>query len=623
MQPYQEEYIANLREINTLSSCRYLDCHSFEEYHEMILQRRSLMESKINHNIALLRNGLFPLFDRLFEASLAELDELEEFAKILLDGNIKLDSGLFCQIYQALLSRARHDKDRNTIIRCLYWFGIGRHNMCSKMVGLDLSYTENYMSQMRLCFAEAAAYLKYYDEIDDIETKGYILRSRANTALGQFKSASTKIRITRQTLQILQDKELQQKTPELPWDKYIYMTHQQMTSSIAYSRENDMTPQDVEAIMESAHIVHEKRVQEAICRSEAPPIRSAFYCYAIEYYCGLLTLTQLLGRMEELMDLADTSDFSYDSIYTVISLPAIYCQYLREYPEQLSGRERYLESLYRKVIAYTEAFPANEANEHIFYCLRQLSTTFIETEHSISYGQFQQIMLIHFAPDIYVHSQVVGKTASVFSDIILKEEPTFFDDIKQIRDIQDPQSKQKAVAQLAMNSGVFHDVGKINFISLFTRTARQWFAEEYEITQLHTVVGSGRLDTCASTRPYASIALGHHSWYDGSHGYPKTYKRLECPYRQMVDVIGLIDWMDYSMNLAWLHGQTKKSFDAVLEGAIAMEGKQFSPLLTARLRDKTVTQRLKEAFETARTEAYHQLYEQNILPENARRVSLD
>ncbi|MDE7478740.1 MAG: hypothetical protein K2M91_12495, partial [Lachnospiraceae bacterium] len=254
MQPYQEEYIANLRDITALSARQNLDGHSFETYQKALLQNRLLIEAKINRNIELLRDGLFPLFDRLFEAAPEELDELEEFAKILLDGKNELDGGLFCQIYQALLIQARHNKEHNTIIRCLYWLGIGRHNMCSKMVGLELSDIENYMSQMRLCFAEAAAYLKYYDEIDDIKTKGYILRSRANTSLGQFKSASSKIRIIRQTLEILQDDEIQQKTPELPWDKYIYMTHQQMTSSISYSKENDMTAQDVAAIMESAHI---------------------------------------------------------------------------------------------------------------------------------------------------------------------------------------------------------------------------------------------------------------------------------------------------------------------------------------------------------------------------------
>lgn len=609
MQPYQKEYITNLKDISVLATRKTLDCHSFDTYCETLLQNRSLIETKINRNIALLRDELFLLFDRLFEARAEELAELEEFAQKLLDGKNELDGGLFCQIYQALLSRARHTKDRNAIIRCLYWLGIGHHNMCSKMVGLDWPDIEYYMSQMRLCFTEAAAYLKYYDDIDDIETKGYILRSRANTSLGQFKSASSKIRLTRQTLALLQDETLQQKTPELPWDRYIYMTHQQMISGISYNRDNDMTAQDVTAIMESAHIVHKRRIQEAISSNEAPPMRSAFSCYAIEYYCGLLTLEELLGRMEELMDLADTSSFSPDAIYTVISLPAIYCQYLREYPEQLSGREKYLESLYRKIVAYTEAFPKDEANEQIFYFLRQLATTFIETANSISYGAFQQIMLIHFAPDIYVHSQIVGKTAAAFCEIIMNEEPAFFDDIEYIRKIPDPSAKRRAVLELAMNSGIFHDVGKINFINLFTRTARQWFEEEYEITHLHTVVGSARLNACVSTRRYAAAALGHHSWYDGSHGYPDSYKRLECPYRQMVDVIGLVDWIDNSMTYAWLYGRAKKSFDEAVEEAITLEGKRFSPLLTTRLRDKAVADTLRQAFETARYEAYRQLYE--------------
>ncbi|MDE7185765.1 MAG: hypothetical protein K2O40_15180 [Lachnospiraceae bacterium] len=609
MQPYQEEYIANLKEITALASRSQTTSYSLSEYQEKLQHDRSLLEEKINRNIKLLRDGLFPLFDRLFEAPPEELAELEEFANALLNGKNELDGGLFCQIYQALLSHARHTKNRNAIIRCLYWLGIGRHHMCTKMVGIDLADIEHYMSQMRLCFTEAAAYLKYFDEIEDIDTKGYILRSRANTALGQFKSASAKIRLTRQTLQILRDEGYRENAPALPWDRYVYMTHQQMASSISYCRDHDMTAQDVTSIMESAHIVHQRQIEEAVGKQDAPPIRSAFSCAAIEYYCGMFTLEALLGRMEELMDHADTSRFSQENMYAVISLPAFYCQYLREYPEQLFGREKYLENLYRKVISYVEAFPKDEANEQIFFYLRQLSTTFVETAHSISYGDFQQIMLIHFAPDVYVHSQVVGKTAAVLCGVIVSEDSSFFDDIDQIQQIQQPAAKRQAVLDFAMNCGVFHDVGIINFISLFTRTARQWFDEEYEIIHLHTIVGSKRLATCASTRDYAAAALGHHSWYDGTHGYPDVYKRLECPCRQVVDVVGLIDWIDNSISRAWLYGHPQKSFDEAIEGALLLEGKRFSPLLTARLRDKAVVEKLRQTFVSARREAYRQLYE--------------
>lgn len=280
-----------------------------------------------------------------------------------------------------------------------------------------------------------------------------------------------------------------------------------MASSISYCRENDMSATDVTAIMESAHIVHQQRIQEAVSRNEKSPVKSAFSCYAIEYYCGLSTLEQLLGKMEVLMDSADTSSFTPDSMYGVISLPALYCQYLREYPEQLPGREDYLAELYHKIIVYAETFPKKNTNEQLFYFLRQLSTTFIETRHSISYGAFQQKLLLYFAPHIYIHSHVTGKVASMLCEIIMDEEPGFFDDIEHIRQISDPVRKKQEVVQYAMNCGAFHDIGKINFISLYVRTSRQWFTEEYEIVHLHTVVGASRLEACPSTRHYAAIAL--------------------------------------------------------------------------------------------------------------------
>lgn len=610
MQPYQEEYIANLKDIALLSARREHSACSFAEYQESLSRSGIQAEHKIDRNIKLLREELFPLFDRLFAASPEELAELEEFAGMLLHGKDELDGGLFCQIYEALLNRARHDKNRNMIIRCLYWLGMGRHNMCTKMVGLDYADSESYMSRMRLCFGEAAAYLKYYDEIDDTDTRGYILRSRANISLGQYKSASAKIRVVRDTLQILQDSDYRSLAPELPWERYVHMTHQQMASCISYSRDNDMTPQDVAAIMESVHIVHQKRIEDALEKNETPPLRSAFACRSIEYYCGLMNLKELLGRMEALMDFADNSDFSADGMYMAISLPAFYCNYLREYPEQLPGREKYLENLYQKVVAYTEAFPMAEANEQIFYFLRQLSSTYIETPHSISYGEFQLLLLTHFAPDIYVHSKVTGKTAAALCEIIIDETPGFFDDIGYIQEIKEPAEKRQAVLELAENCGLFHDVGKINFISLFTRTSRQWFEEEYEITQLHTVVGNARLSANASTCRYAAAALGHHSWYDGSRGYPKSYKRLECPYRQMVDVIGLFDWIDNSIHQSFLYGQPKKDFDEAVSDAISLEGRRFSPLLTAMLRDTAVRETIRHTYETAREDANRQLYEE-------------
>ena len=182
---------------------------------------------------------------------------------------------------------------------------------------------------MKLCFTEAAAYLKYYDQIEDIETRGYILRSRANIALGQFASPGEKIRLIKGTLQILQDKDYQEKAPSLPWDRFIYLTHQNMASSISYSREKVMTPQDMADIMESAYIVYQRRFEEEEMQGRQPPAKSAFAYHAIEYYCGLYDVDTLLSKAESLLDAADPADYSNDGMYSMISLPAFYGQYLQ------------------------------------------------------------------------------------------------------------------------------------------------------------------------------------------------------------------------------------------------------------------------------------------------------
>ena len=279
MQAYQEEYIANLKEIAALADRRKPEALTFSAYELRRRQKEGLARRKVKRNVELLRGGLVPALDHLFEAKEEEVRELEDFAAKLAGG---VDAGLFRRIHQALLSLARLKRDRTATIRELYWLGMGYYWLCNNLAGLDLELIEKYVSRMRLCFTEAAAYLKYFDEIEDTETRGYILRSRANMALGPFKSQGEKIRLVRETLRIMQDERYQEVEPNLPWERYLYMTHQQMASSIAHDKSKVMSPEDTASIMESVYIVYQQRIQEAEARHERPTLRGAFTCCTIE-----------------------------------------------------------------------------------------------------------------------------------------------------------------------------------------------------------------------------------------------------------------------------------------------------------------------------------------------------
>ena len=160
----------------------------------------------------------------------------------------------------------------------------------------------------------------------------------------------------------------------------------------------------------------------------------------------------------------------------------------------------------------------------------------------------------------------------------------------------------------AEGCGAFHDAGKINVIELYSHTARQWFDEEYEMARLHTTAGSELLSSRPSTNRYAPAALGHHTWYDGSHSHSSAYKRLECPERQMVDVIALVDWLEAITHSGISYTGTEMTFDEAVRAAIELEGKRFSTLLTARLRDGAA-ERIRRVFDRGRRDAYRRMYD--------------
>lgn len=611
MQAYQEEYLANLRQFDALFQRQQRPEPDCGAYTARVRADREELLRLSRRNMELLRTGLFPSMEDLYGWEPGQVAELEEFSFRLYDGRTELDVGLFCQIHQALLGLARFNGDRDAIIRELYWMGMGSYALCSKLVGLPLDDIWDYTVRMRQYFTQAAEYITDFDEIDSTETRGYILRARANISLGQFPTPGEKIRLVKDTLDVLQDKHYQELAPDLPWDRFIYLTHQNMTSSISHSREKVMSPEEMAAIMPSALIVYQGRYEVGRELHQQPAAKPAFGYHAIEFYCGLCTLKTFLGRLEDLLDGASVSDYSPDGMYAMISLPAFYSLYLSQYPDEIAPREEYLQGLYKRMLDYADACPRELGERSLFLYLRQLCFTFIETEGGIPYSEFLLRLLIRFAPEAYRHSHIVGEGARALCAVLLEDDPAWFDGIGFIRETAGPEEKRAAVLDYAMGCGLFHDTGKISIIEMCSNTARQWFDEEYEMARLHTLAGKILLESRASTSRYAPAALGHHAWYaGGSQSYPDAYHRGSCPARRMVDVISLVDWIEVRINSAHMYRLEAKPFDQVVEEAVRLEGTRFSPRLTALLRDGETAERLREALETGMLNACRRMYEE-------------
>ncbi len=604
MLPYQEEYIKNCKAHQDLTFLMLLDGPSFDAAMENMRQAAELALQ----NTLLLREQLLPVLDELYQQDDGTLADMEAFADALTSGPRPLDLALAEQIHDALLSGARYHRRRDMMIRELYKLGMVRYQMWNMLTGLDLPETDHYSIRMRYCFTEAASYLKYYEEFDET-TLSYILRSMANTYMGQYDDWRERLNIVRHTMKVFNDDRYRAAAPNLPWDKYIYLIHRQMVSVMPYNfPEGTLSPDAVQDVMESAHLIYELQYEQAAKSGKPLHAHRLMPYYSIEYACGLISKEELLSHMEWLMDEADPTDYGEPTDYRIISMPVFYVQYLRNMPEMVPPRRSYITQLYLRLLLYVKSMPQSDITEQTYLYIRQLLSMFMEIEDGVSYRDMALYMSSRFSPEIYSHGYTVGRMAQAICGDALSADPGYFDDIPEIASLQSAEEKLPAISDLAFNSGLFHDIGKLSFTSLYNHAGRQMLGSEEEALQLHAEAGHVRLAEYPSTRPYADAAWGHHRWYDGSDGYPKSYKRGSSPYRALVDIIAFADFLDSEGDDDTSLPIRTRSFDEKLAEARKLGGRRFSPLVTGGLRDPKLLEALEYLYNNGRRDGYYHCF---------------
>lgn len=622
MQSYQKEYIENLCSIAERTTFGATDGMPFTSWYQALRENWAYAAKLRVRSMELLRTEFRQSVDNLFAEGGEELAGLEEFAAALVCKGDYLDSGLYCTIHQALLSFYRTRKMQDGIIRELYFKGMGLYSQTRMLLGIEHPVLDAYDQRFRMCFAEAGAYRKFFDEIESEETKGYIIRAMANVSLGRFKNKSEKIGIVRHTIRVLNDDWYKNLAPGLPWERFLYLTHQQMVSGRSLFC-TDFSPQDLADLMESSHILYDVQM-ENIKRDGGTPNPRFYWPYCeMEYMCGLTTIQEMLGKMEMLIEQANEDDQSIDGMYAQITLPMSYCNILEEFANEnftersftdqhFVGRDliwkkrEYLQRLNERAFWYVSGLPADQG--HAFY-LNQFISSYIELDGCPPYDQVLLTVLGKCTPDIYVRSWVVAEVAVAICEAVMEDEPQIFDGVPVGENMRETGERRDALLRFVHKGAMLHDVGLLHFYHIHSIRNRELFQEEQELLRLHTHVGWEMLEKRKSTREYADLALGHHAWYNGSKGYPDEYKRTESPCRCVVDVITLASFLTRKMDSDGLSYRTGGAFDEAVAVAVRGEGSRFYPPLTVSLQDHELQGKLREIFQNGVEEACRRLYD--------------
>ena len=569
MQEYQLRYIENTKEIAAL-----LDVSKGEDSETEKIRRLAAKE-KIDalkkENVDLLNRHLFTCLDELHAASPDTIRELEEFADVLMDWKSNLDCGIYLLIHESLLTLYRFRRDRNNTIKELYKVGMGMYYRSRSVQGITSNLTNSLYFEGEMMFSEAASYLKYFAEIDDDETKGYIIRSLANTAIC-VRDLKKKVEIGLRVLQIIQDPFYQQLAPNLPWDVFLQRTHQQMSSNRAIMSRGNLSADELAAVLESCEYVFEPEAHKG-----DPNVRWLWPYYEMEYSCGFVDIDTTLDRMERLILEADEHSFELSDMYAKCQLPIYYGTLLRR-NEKLRNRPkrmRFLKEAYDKMLGVIMDYPLEKDIEYFSYLTVLIITDYYETEGVPSYLEITSKLLRKLSGISYLNSLKAMKITVYLCDILLKEDPSFFDDIPFIAEETDPEKKKELLFRYGETCALYCDFGLLKMNMERLTHTRNLLDKEYEIYQLHTVSGHDDLAARESTKIYADCAYGHHAWYSGSGGYPEGYVRSESPYRQMTAVIALVAYLVENYE----HGMD-------LRELVDTEKRRFSPLLIALMMDE-------------------------------------
>ncbi len=586
MKGYQEQYIQNLKEINSLSDFYKGTEGDFELWYSEKKANAKRISELRDQNNGLLNEGLFPALDDIHSLPSEELKELEDFAGVLLDWKTNLDPGVYVVIHDALLSFYRQKKNRDGIIKELYMLGMGLYYMRTFSDGIESEYRNRVAFRDEMIFSEAASYLRYFEEIKDTNTRSYIIRAMHNISLCVINDQKRRIAVNSRSMNVIKDDYYRQLAPELPWDRFLRASHQQMSINRQSISMENLTRDELTAVLDSCYEVF--KAEEG---NEQQSIRWLWPRYDMEFHCGYADLETTIKRLEQLIDGTEEGRYDESGLYANIELPLYYAQYMKNNPQmQTDGDKlRYLDKAYRKMIRTLLSVPAEDFKEYFFFQVRTVISNFYEIEGSYTYLDLVRNIIRRFSGSYYIRGRMTGDIMRALCEDLLAADGRFFDDIPFIAKTESMEKKKKAIMEFAGECGLFLDFGSIKMNFRKIEDSRNFFEDDMEIYMLHTLSGYEDLKRRKSTEEFADIALGHHRWYDGNGGYPDNYVRTDSEYRLMTDVAAAA---------VYIVSETKtRDLGDVLEEMTGSSQRRFSPIVLSCLTDEKLAKKIRTVLE--------------------------
>ena len=611
-----DAFVGNTEQIEKLS---FFPSQSLSdaEYLDYLYATTKQIHKLCRENIQLLSDEILPALNEIEQQPAAKIPEMVSFAQSLLSYNQSLDRELNYRTHQALLRYARKLGDLNLLVQELYYCGVGcyydqRDRKSSVIQGQFTIYSENAY------FREGAEWFSKWREIERPETMDFIIRCYSNRAADFNVSQHTELAEKHsdtftEIIHNLSNPELQQRFPDLPWQRYLLILHQNRTTGLGFIREGVENRRLIERVVESSEYVY-----HALEKNGPVSLRWVYTLYSSYYHRGDITIDELLNRFWALYNARSIHDYGQNGIWENLILPAIILEYYSlaaghaspEDAQSLLERKRRAEpELVEALLEYTREF-SNVGYEPAL--IRSICDVLISLTNldNVTFKDLAIRLVMQRHGPTYIHSQMVAQIAAALAMSLADRHPERFSGLLGTEDPAEIRRRKPEIDRIVRNAGLFHDLGKLMCLETVTVYNRRLFDTEFDIIRNHPTGGYQMLLGDPSTEMYAQPALMHHRFYDGSRGYPDLPEdfvrdpRLDV----LTDLITVADSMDAATDFVGRSYSAGISFEQLVKEYREGYNTRYAGYVVDLLADPELVLQLREILDHGRQDLYIECY---------------
>lgn len=616
MREAYQKYLENLAKGNELVKKALLNASEDKETFIEQLRNNSRQTSELRReNEKLLHKFLYSRSPA--ELTTDEVNELYDYANQLFRYLHQSDVGTAYRIHQLLFEHAALTDNRNLKIRQYYQMGTALFYMNPIMVELGVNLFGRKVTEY---FSKGAEYISQYEEVNNPQTRGYILRCMTNLCLTDEKftcshqpgtpydNISTYFEFKKfynWMMEFYQSTYYRVLTPDFPWDNAIYNLNYNLSLYHRFLRKHH--PKEmIEDILNAATHIHKHQEHLPMFKFSDREMHVEQIYATTRWKAGLISTTELADTIYSLIEQADPNDFSMNGITLNLQMPLNfeYAYRSMNHAQQQAYKEK-MEKVIRDTNDYLLRAPHNEFSNLVTKNVAE--SIRYRAQHNLPLGKSFFNSLLYCHPPTYIHVRMTALLSRKLFLRMVERCPEGLMGIYDIYDIDELREKSNDLAERIYLCALYHDVGKIMLLDYIGIYVRPLLDEEFACIKLHTNIGAALLQK-TDPKELSVIAMHHHRYYNEVGGYPDVCPPCQPQYKPIVDIVSVCDCIEAATDNIGRCYSTPKTLRGIVDNMKPDAGTRYSPYVLSLFDDEEFFHEIEQLIESERIDVYYETY---------------